>query len=113
MAFVPYSQSKFAMAMATFDFARRLENRPIAVNCLHPGSLLDTKMVRKSFGRPQGDLEEDIRSELFLASAPEIEGIRGAYFDRRPRARDHDQAYDAHARWHLWRLSEELTGYAG
>lgn len=108
-----YSQSKLAMVMATFDFARMLENRPIAVNSLHPGSLLDTKMVRESFGRPQGGVEEGIRSELFLASAPEIEGIRGAYFDRAQRARAHDQAYDAQARRQLWRLSEELTGYAG
>jgi hypothetical protein len=70
-------------------------------------------MVRESFGPPQGDVEEGIRSELFVATAPEIEGIRGAYFDRKHRARAHDQAYDAQARRHLWRLSEELTGFAG
>jgi NAD(P)-dependent dehydrogenase (short-subunit alcohol dehydrogenase family) len=108
-----YSQSKLAMVMATFELAGRLENRPIAVNCLHPGSLLDTKMVREDFGRPQGDVEDGIRSELFVATAPEVEEIRGAYFDRTHRARAHDQAYDPQARRRLWRLSEVLTGLAG
>jgi NAD(P)-dependent dehydrogenase (short-subunit alcohol dehydrogenase family) len=108
-----YSQSKLAMVMATFELAGRLEGRPVAANCLHPGSLLDTKMVRESFGRPQGDVEEGIRSELFVAVAPEIEGVRGAYFDRTHRGRAHAQAYDPQARRRLWRLSEMLTGLAG
>jgi NAD(P)-dependent dehydrogenase (short-subunit alcohol dehydrogenase family) len=108
-----YSQSKLAMVMATFEFARRLAGGLIAVNCLHPGSLLDTKMVRESFGQPQGDVEEGIRAEIFVAIAPEIEGISGEYFDRTQRARAHAQAYDARARQRLWQVSEELTGIAG
>jgi NAD(P)-dependent dehydrogenase (short-subunit alcohol dehydrogenase family) len=108
-----YSQSKLAMVMATFEFARSLADRPIAVNCLHPGSLLDTKMVRESFGQPQGDVEEGIRAEIFVATAPEIEGMSGEYFDRTRRARAHPQAYDARARRRLWQLSEELADLAG
>jgi NAD(P)-dependent dehydrogenase (short-subunit alcohol dehydrogenase family) len=108
-----YSQSKLAMVMATFEFARRFADRAIAVNCLHPGSLLDTKMVRESFGQPQGDVEEGIRAEIFLATAPEIEGMSGEYFDRTRPARAHPQAYDARARQRLWQVSEELTGIAG
>ena len=105
-----YSQSKLAMVMATFEFARRLAGGLIAVNCLHPGSLLDTKMVRESFGQPQGEVEEGIRAEIFVATAPEIEGISGEYFDRTQRARAHAQAYDARARQRLWQVSEEWTG---
>lgn len=107
-----YSQSKLAMVMASFQFAARLEATPVTVNCLHPGTLLDTKMVREGFGQPQGDVEEGIRSEIFLATAPELEGISGAYFDRTQQARAHAQAYDAQARQRLWRLSEDLTGIA-
>jgi hypothetical protein len=83
------------------------------VNCLHPGSLLDTKMVRESFGQPQGDVEEGIRAEIFVATAPEVEGITGEYFDRTQRARAHAQAYDSRARQRLWQVSEELTGISG
>jgi NAD(P)-dependent dehydrogenase (short-subunit alcohol dehydrogenase family) len=108
-----YSQSKLAMVMATFEFARRLAGGPIAVNCLHPGSLLDTKMVRESFGQPQGNVEEGICAEIFVATAPETEEISGEYFDRTQRARAHAQAYDARARQRLWQVSEELTGIAG
>ncbi|MGZ8409510.1 MAG: SDR family oxidoreductase [Hyphomicrobium sp.] len=107
-----YSQSKLAMVMTTFEFAQRLAGRAIAVNCLHPGSLLDTKMVRESFGRPQGDVEEGIRAEIFVATAPEIEGMSGEYFDHAQRARAHPQAYDARARQRLWQVSEAWTGLA-
>jgi NAD(P)-dependent dehydrogenase (short-subunit alcohol dehydrogenase family) len=105
-----YSQSKLAMVMATFEFARRLGGGPPTVNCLHPGSLLDTKMVRESFGQPQGEVEEGIRAEIFGATAPEIEGISGEYFDRTQQARAHAQAYDAWARQRLWQVSEKWTG---
>jgi NAD(P)-dependent dehydrogenase (short-subunit alcohol dehydrogenase family) len=108
-----YSQSKLAMVMATFEFARRLSSGSPTVNCLHPGSLLDTKMVREGFGQPQGDVEEGIRAEIFVATAPQIEGITGEYFDRTQRARAHAQAYDARARQRLWQVSEELTGISG
>jgi NAD(P)-dependent dehydrogenase (short-subunit alcohol dehydrogenase family) len=108
-----YSQSKLAMVMATFEFARKLAGRAVAVNCLHPGSLLDTKMVRENFGQPHGTVEEGIRAEIFAATAPEIEGMSGEYFDRMQRARAHPQAYDARARQRLWQVSEECTGIAG
>jgi NAD(P)-dependent dehydrogenase (short-subunit alcohol dehydrogenase family) len=44
-----YSRSKLALAMFTFELAERVQDEKITVNCLHPGSLLDTKMVRESF----------------------------------------------------------------
>jgi NAD(P)-dependent dehydrogenase (short-subunit alcohol dehydrogenase family) len=44
--FRAYCQSKLAMVMATFELAARLDPGEVTVNALHPGSLLDTKMVR-------------------------------------------------------------------
>jgi len=38
--------------MFTFDLAEQLIANEITANCLHPGSLLDTKMVRKSGAAP-------------------------------------------------------------
>ncbi|TVR97793.1 MAG: SDR family NAD(P)-dependent oxidoreductase [Rhodospirillales bacterium] len=108
--FRAYAQSKLAMVMATFEFAKRLESKAITVNALHPGSLLDTKMVREGFGAPQGPVSEGVASEVYLATAPELADVTGAYFDQTRPADADPQAYDQAARRRLWRLSEQLTG---
>jgi NAD(P)-dependent dehydrogenase (short-subunit alcohol dehydrogenase family) len=105
-----YAQSKLAMVMFTVSLAERLRDEGITVNTLHPGSLLDTKMVRETFGSARGSAEDGARNEVYLAFSPEVKGITGGYFYEREQRRPHDQAYDADARERLWRLSEELTG---
>lgn len=108
--FHAYCQSKLAMVMATFEQAGRLDPGEVMVNALHPGTLLDTKMVREGFGAPQGPVETGISSEVYLATSPDLAGVSGQYFDRTRRARAHPQAYDGAARRDLWRLSERLVG---
>ena len=49
-----YAQSKLALVMATIELAGELAPRGVTVNALHPGTLLDTKMVREGFGRAMG-----------------------------------------------------------
>ncbi len=105
-----YCQSKLAMVMATFELARRVDPREVTINALHPGSLLDTKMVREGFGTPLGPVETGIDSEVYLATSPDLDGVTGAYFDRRRQARADQQAYDGAARRALWELSARLTG---
>jgi NAD(P)-dependent dehydrogenase (short-subunit alcohol dehydrogenase family) len=98
------------MVMATFELARRVDAGEVTVNALHPGSLLDTKMVREGFGTPLGPVETGIDSEVYLATSPDLDGVTGAYFDRRRQARADEQAYDDAACRALWDLSERLTG---
>lgn len=43
-----YSKSKTALIMYTLDLAERLKNSNIAVNALHPATLMNTNMVGKS-----------------------------------------------------------------
>ena len=104
-----YSQSKLAMVMFTFDLAEELEGENITVNCLHPGSLLDTKMVRETFGRPMGDVQSGADAVIYLATSPKVEGVTGKYFDEKREARANGQAYDGEARKTLRQLSEKLT----
>lgn len=40
--------------MATIELAEALKPRGVTVNALHPGTLLDTKMVREGFGNAMG-----------------------------------------------------------
>jgi NAD(P)-dependent dehydrogenase (short-subunit alcohol dehydrogenase family) len=105
-----YSQSKLAMVMFTKSLAEYLDGRNISVNALHPGSLLDTKMVRETFGSARGSAESGAENELYLAFAAELDGVTGAYFYERSRRPPHPQAEDEAARRRLWELSEELTG---
>ncbi len=105
-----YCQSKLAMVMGSFELAARLSPAEITVNSLHPGTLLDTKMVREGFGPPQGPIETGIESEFFLATSPELDGVSGEYFFETRRARADPQAYDSDALRALWNLSGRLTG---
>jgi NAD(P)-dependent dehydrogenase (short-subunit alcohol dehydrogenase family) len=105
-----YAQSKLALTMFTFDLAERVKHEEITANCLHPGSLLDTKMVRESNITPLGSAESGAEVEIYVATAPELQGKTGIYFEEKHEARAHEQAYDTEARKRLWRLGESLTG---
>jgi NAD(P)-dependent dehydrogenase (short-subunit alcohol dehydrogenase family) len=96
--------------MFTFDLADQLKNENITVNSLHPGTYLDTNMVRRSGITPLGNPETGADAELFLAISPEVEGLTGKYFNVKSEARAHAQAYNEKARKQLWELSLQLTG---
>lgn len=104
-----YARSKLALTMFTFELHRLLEEENMTVNCVHPGSLLNTKLVRGIPSEPLGDAEAGADTEVYMATAPELEDVSGAYFDRKTPARAHQQAYDNEARRLLWRISMELT----
>ncbi len=113
-AFDAYRQSKLAQVMFTFELAKRLgEDAGVTVNCLHPATLMDTKMVRESFGRAMTTIEEGAEATMRLIVSPELDGVTGRYFDGLHDSRANEQAYDAGARKQLWALSEELCGLAG
>ena len=107
-----YARSKLALAMFTMELNERLGVTSITVNCLHPGTLLDTKMVRRAFSHPQGSAASGADVEVHLATAPELAGVSGAYYDRTTRSRAHEQAYERHSRERLWQRTLELTGLA-
>jgi NAD(P)-dependent dehydrogenase (short-subunit alcohol dehydrogenase family) len=105
-----YSQSKLAQVMFTFELAEQLRDTSVTVNALHPASLMDTKMVRDTFGYAMSEVEEGTEAVVRLSVSPEVEGITNCYFDGTREARANQQAYDMRARKLLWDLSEELCG---
>ena len=105
-----YAQSKLAMVMDAFTLAEEQRGSGVAANALHPASLMDTKMVRQTFGRATSTVQEGTEATVRLAASPELEGVTGRYFDGKREARADRQAYDADARHKLERLSERLAG---
>jgi NAD(P)-dependent dehydrogenase (short-subunit alcohol dehydrogenase family) len=115
-----YNQSKLANVLFTYELARRLEGTGVTVNCVHPG-LVATELMREwpvwmraAWGRLLLTPEEGARGVVWLASAPEVEGVTGRYFERVGRAaRSSRRSYDEEVRERLWRVSVEMTGVEG
>lgn len=105
-----YAQSKLAMVMHAFDLAEELRGSGGTANALHPATLMDTKMVRETFGYARSSVEEGTEATVRLAVSPELEGVSGRYFDGKRETRAHRQAYDDEARHKLRNFSEGLAG---
>ncbi|MBB6735266.1 SDR family NAD(P)-dependent oxidoreductase [Cohnella zeiphila] len=110
--FDAYKRSKLALVAFTFELAERLMADRIAVNCLHPGSLLNTKMVRESIPIGFGSVQSGADCVVRLATAPELADETGKYYDKKRESSADPQAYDRDFRKRLWQLSERLTGLA-
>jgi NAD(P)-dependent dehydrogenase (short-subunit alcohol dehydrogenase family) len=107
-----YCQSKLAQVAFTFELAQRLVQEGVsnvAVNVLHPSSLMPTKIVYESFGYTMSTIEQGVEATLRLALDPALEGVSGRYYDVLREARANPQTYDAEARRRLWEFSEAIT----
>lgn len=104
-----YAQSKLALITFSFELADRLGDDGVTVNCLHPGTLMPTKIVHESWAHTVDTLEQGIDAVVRLAVDPEVAGVSGRYFDGQAEARAEAQAYDPAARQRLWDLSEQLV----
>jgi len=103
-----YAQSKMALVMFSFDLAEKLKDIGITVNCLHPASMMNTKMVRESGATYMTTVEEGVDTVDYVATSPETKTITGAYFDHHSQEKAEVQAYDKKAREKLWELSVGL-----
>jgi NAD(P)-dependent dehydrogenase (short-subunit alcohol dehydrogenase family) len=107
-----YRQSKLAQIMFTMDLAQQLDGSGVTVNCLHPATFMNTRMVLESVGQAMSSVEEGAEAILHLATAPELEAVSGRYFNGKQPARPNAQADEPTARRRLWQLSLDLTGLA-
>jgi NAD(P)-dependent dehydrogenase (short-subunit alcohol dehydrogenase family) len=99
-----YRRSKLALICFTLDLAAETK---IAVNALHPGTFLDTGMVRQSGIRPLGPASHGADSILRLMERS-LDGISGRYFDQMEPAPPDPQALDLGFRKLLRQRTDEL-----
>lgn len=104
---VAYRRSKLALVMSSFDLAAAHPDRVVTV--LHPGTLLDTNMVRGIGIEPHGPASIG-RDAIVSAVERALSGEKsGQYYDVQAPARANPAAYDASARQRLAARSEELV----
>ena len=119
-----YGQSKLANILFSRSLATRLSGTGVDVNALHPGA------VRTRFGM-DGDIngffrfilaavrpfmkspKSGAKTPVFLASAPELEGVSGKYFASKRESLLAPFAEDDEAAQKLWVMSATLTGVGG
>jgi NAD(P)-dependent dehydrogenase (short-subunit alcohol dehydrogenase family) len=116
--FGAYCTSKLLNLLFTFELARRLQGRGITVNAAHPGP------VDSGFGTTDGWVgavmplarlfmispEKGARTQIWLASSPELAGVTGKYFAKQKEKRPTRKALDEESQKRLWEVSEKLVG---
>lgn len=120
-AFQVYGQTKRQNVMFTLALARRLEGSGVTATAVHPGSV-NTGIWDAAKGPARAILrvmqwfmispERGAAPLIRLASAPDVQDVTGAYFDRFRRRAPHPAALDVAAQDRLWAESARLAGLA-
>jgi NAD(P)-dependent dehydrogenase (short-subunit alcohol dehydrogenase family) len=118
-SFKAYARSKLANVLFTYELARRLGADRVTVNALHPGHVATDiwKTNFSVFGPPLKWImgffsltpAQGADNSIYLASAPDVEGITGKYFVKREAVQSAPISYDEKVTRRLWELSESLT----
>lgn len=105
----------------TYELDRLLKRTGVTANCLHP-RVVSTSIARKNSRTYVRFLwgiyrlfmlspAEGAQTSIYLATAGELSGISGKYFEKCRVKQSSTLSYDQELAKKLWRISEELTGY--
>jgi len=112
-----YSQSKLALMMVTFTFAKRLAGTGVVANVVHPG-MVATGLVRtggviglvwRCLAVTALTEERGADTPLYAALAPELATASGVYFKNRRPAPPNRRALDPVLQGRVWRATEGLA----
>lgn len=110
-----YSNSKLALVMFTYELARRLQGTGVTANCLHPGAVAtNIWRIPPAVVRPfLKSAKEGAETSIYLASAPEVEGTTGKYFENKSEKRSSEESYDEKKALALWDVTSKMVGLTG
>jgi NAD(P)-dependent dehydrogenase (short-subunit alcohol dehydrogenase family) len=113
-----YSNTKLALVLFTYEFAKRFEGNGVTINVLHPG-YVRTNMIRNfrkfvKYFFPFISLfvigpKRGAKTSIYCASSPKIAGVNGKYFKKRKEAKSGKASYDKELAKELWEVSLKLT----
>ena len=117
--FQMYGQTKRENILFTFALARRLEGSGVTVTAMHPGSVNTgiwdsakgpARVILRVLQRFMISPERGAAPLIRLASAPDVEGVTGVYFDRFKPRDPHPATLDVAAQERLWAESARSAG---
>lgn len=108
-----YCRSKVAVIMATLDLADDLKDAGVTANTMHPGSYMNTTMVREMKHEVVDSVDEGANFVLELATDPKFDGVTGRYLNRGTDTRAEEQCYDPEARRQLRAATEAILARQG
>ena len=115
-----YGQSKLALALFTYELARKLQGTGVTANCLHPGFVATNiaqngvgsagrRVIKLIFSSLGISPEEGAKTSIYLASSPELDGVTGKYFVKSIPVRSAPISYDESLQRQLWEESVKLV----
>lgn len=115
-----YARTKLANVLFTRELARRWRDTGVTANAVHPGFVASgfgkdgdahgLTAVALSLLKPFAlDPEQGARTQVYVASAPELAGITGGYWAKSAPAQPSRAAGDDAAAARLWEVSETMT----
>lgn len=113
-SFGAYANSKLALVLFTRELARR--ETKVAVNAVHPGAIATgiwraaPAVARWILNLVLPSAEKGARPVVRLASAPDLEGVTGRYFDKTREATPAPAARNDADAARLWEVAERVTG---
>jgi NAD(P)-dependent dehydrogenase (short-subunit alcohol dehydrogenase family) len=110
-----YAQSKACDRLLTWAFARRLANTGVTVNALAPGLITETNLYRdlptpirhQLEQQPSRNIAQGADTAVWLATATEIDGISGKFYEQR--AAKPCEFRNLEAEEKLWELCQATT----
>jgi NAD(P)-dependent dehydrogenase (short-subunit alcohol dehydrogenase family) len=118
--FEAYARAKLLTVMWGYLLAERLRGTGVTVNAVHPG-VVATRIARDALPAAMAPLagvlgrflltpEQGARSVLRVATAPELDGVSGRYFEREAQALSPEVSHDRELQERLWVSSAALVG---
>jgi NAD(P)-dependent dehydrogenase (short-subunit alcohol dehydrogenase family) len=114
-----YGHSKLANVLFSNELARRWKDLGVTSNALNPGNVrsritrhnvflrtLHRSPIARLVIMPEAD---GALTSIYAATAPELEGVTGRYFDKAKEAKPNKVTGNAEAARHLWQVSQELV----
>jgi len=121
-----YGQSKSANILFAIELTKRYSNEGIYANALHPGVIISTDLLRHqsatkipgfyTLSKPLEwigwlkTIPQGAATQVYVATAPELEGVGGRYFSDCNFATPRPHATNEEDAARLWEVSKELVG---
>ena len=114
-----YKKSKLANVMFTYELAKRVKDKGITANCLHPGfvstnfgknnNFLWRNVIRVAMWLTAINVKDGAKTSIHLACSDEVKDITGRFFANCEVKRGSSKAKNEEHNQRLWDISEDYV----